>query len=70
MAQEQALIKQIEGLLTAYEALFLATRTALEMAEPVDDMESYIHPEVLEELDAAYQKVYRQRQKKGNNHED
>ena len=70
MAQEKALIKQIEGLLAAYEELFLAARTTLEMAESVDDMESHIHPEVLEDLDAAYQEVYRQRQIKGNNHED
>ena len=66
MVQEQALIKQIAGLLTAYEALFLATRTALEMVEPVDENESSIHPEVIEDLDAAYQEVYRQRQIKGD----
>ncbi len=70
MSQEQALIKQIAGILTAYEALFLATRTALEMVEPVDENESSIHPEVIEDLDAAYQEVYRQRQIKGNNYED
>ena len=66
MSQEQALIKQIAGILTAYEALFLATRTALEMVEPVDENESSIHPEVIEDLDAAYQEVYRQRQIKGD----
>lgn len=59
-------MNRIADLLAAYERLFLAARTTLEMAEPVDDTESSIHPEVLEDLEAAYMEVYRERQKKGD----
>lgn len=58
--EEPTLTSRVQALLAAYENLFLAARTTLEMAEPVDEMESAIHPEVLEELEAAYLAVYEQ----------
>ena len=65
MSQISDLIKRIESLLAAHEQLFLAARTTLEMAEPVDDGESVIHPEVLEDLQTAYLKVYHERRERG-----
>ena len=65
MDQTSALMKQLDDILAAHGALFIAVRTTLEMAEPVDDEGAIIHPEVLADLQEAYMIVYRTRQGSG-----
>jgi len=47
--------------LEAYQHLFITTRTFLELAEPVSEDESMVNTDNLEDLNAAYLEVYRQK---------